>query len=283
MEDEAIARQTLVSAQRRLSQGDGAQNDALQATTAVARAALDLNRTQAAYEKSLAVLGYTVGLTPGVQFAVSDESLEMPVAAERRRELSAWLDNAQRHHPAIVAARTDIEAAKAQVTALRSAGKPTIDLQANYYENGFPQQGLATLRQRSTTVGITITVPLFDGFSNLYKVHEAEADVEAKEATLIDTERLTLTEIVKAYADASAAIDNLQTSQDLLDAALASQASSKRRYEAGAAEIVELLTSQMAFAEAGQERIRSLADWRSARLRLLATSGLLSRCELQID
>ena len=46
--------------------------------------------------------------------------------------------------------------------------------------------------------------------------------------------------------------------------------------EVSAADILELLNTQMALADARQERVRSLADWRSARLRLLATSGILS-------
>jgi outer membrane protein len=101
--------------------------------------------------------------------------------------------------------------------------------------------------------------------------------VKVKEAALIDVERVTLTDIVKAYSDATTAVANLRESQSLLEAAKASQASSKRRYESGATDILELLNTQTALADARQERVRCLADWRSARLRLLATSGILSK------
>jgi len=208
-----------------------------------------------------------------MHFDVPDE-VDSPAAADDR-SLSAWLNEARLTHPAILAARADLEAAQAQVRSARSAGLPTIDLQANYYANGFPQQGLATTRQRSATVGIGITIPLFDGFLNRYRVREAEATVSVKQALLIDTERLTLSEIVKAYSDASAAASNVRESQTLLEAATASSASSQRRYDSGAADILELLSTLGALADARQERVRSLAEWRSARLRLLATSGLL--------
>jgi outer membrane protein len=134
----------------------------------------------------------------------------------------------------------------------------------------------ALTRQRDTTVGIAITIPLFDGFLNRYRVRESEAIVRVKEAALTNTERGTLADIIKAYSDATAAAANLKDSQNLLDAAQASQASSKRRYEAGATDIVEVLNTQAALADARQERVRCLADWRSTRLRLLATSGALS-------
>jgi outer membrane protein len=273
-EDENLARDTVASAERRLRRGDAAQSDILQAKTALARAALDSNRARGSYEKSLAVLAYSVGLPTGIVYAVPDDLVAS--SAEVDRSLVAWLNDAKHSHPAILAARADVEAAQAQLVSARSAGRPTVDFQANYYANGFPQQGLATTRQRNSTVGIAITVPLFDGFLNRYKVREAQASISVKEATLIDTERVTLTEIVKSYYDATAAAENLEVSKDLLDSASASLTSSRHRYESGAADILELLTSQSALADARQERVRSLADWRSARLRLLATSGVLT-------
>ena len=274
-EDEAAARETLASAERRLDRGDGARSDALQARTALARATLDSNRTLGAYEKSLALLAYAVGLAPGTRFDVPDEA-EAPAATAVEKSLAAWLEEASQRHPAIAAARAELEAARFQVTSARSNGRPTLDLQMNYYANGFPQQGLATDRRRTATIGIAVSIPVFDGFLHRHKVHAAKASVQAREAVLIDTERLTLTDIVKAYSDTVAATSNLRESQNLLDAARSSQESSKRRYDAGATDILELLSAQAALADARQERVRSVAELRSARLRLLATSGILS-------
>ncbi len=280
-EDEAAARQTLASAERRLDSGNGARSDALQARTALARATLDLNRASGTYEKSLALLAYSVGLAPGTRFDVPDEA-EAPATITIEKGLAAWLEEASQRHPAIAAARAELDAARFRVISERSSGRPTLDLQMNYYANGFPQQGLATDRQRTATIGIAVSIPLFDGFLQRHKVHAANATVQVREAVLIDTERLTLTDIVKAYSDAVAATANLRESQSLLEAARSSQESSKRRYDAGATDILELLAAQSALADARQERVRSVAELRSARLRLLATSGILSNsAELQ--
>jgi outer membrane protein len=45
-------------------------------------------------------------------------------------------------------------------------------------------------------------------------------------------------------------------------------------------DILEFLSTQSALSDAQQERIRSLAEWRSARLRLLAAAGMLGRIAL---
>jgi outer membrane protein len=228
----------------------------------------------------VAVLGYFIGVPIGTSIQVPIESDPYPMP-HIEQALTGWLDDARRNHPAIVAARAEVEAARSQVIAVRSSSKPTIDFQANYYANGFPQQGLATTRQRSATVAVAVTIPLFDGFLTRYKLEEAKATMSLKETALSDTERLTLTDIVKAYTDATAAISDLRDSLELLDAALGSQSSAKRRYDSGAAEILELLTAQAGLADARQERIRSVAGWRSARLRLLATSGLLTNVDFK--
>jgi outer membrane protein len=279
-DDETVARETTISADRRLQRGDAAQSDVLQARSAVARATLELNRAQAAYDKARSVLAYSIGLPVDADIRVLPES-EPYASEDTERALRDWLEEARRSHPAIVAARAEVEAARAQLLSARSVGKPTIDFQANYYANGFPQQGLATTRQRSTTVGLAITIPLFDGFLGRYRIHEAEATLSLKETALVDTEQVTLTDIVKAYADATAAFGNLRAAKDLLEAASASQSSAKRRYDSGAADILELLSTQTTLADARQEQIRSTADWRSARLRLLATSSLLSNEEIK--
>ncbi len=76
---------------------------------------------------------------------------------------------------------------------------------------------------------------------------------------------------------------SLQASQQLLRAAEASMHSSQKRYNKGAADILELLSTQNVLADAQQERVRCLSDWRSARLRLMSSAGVLGRYALNIQ
>jgi hypothetical protein len=57
--------------------------------------------------------------------------------------------------------------------------------------------------------------------------------------------------------------------------------SSQKRYDKGAADILELLSTQSALADAQQERVRCLSDWRSARLRLMSSAGVLGQYGLE--
>jgi outer membrane protein len=277
-DDEVLARDTLASAQRRLAQGGAAQSDALQAQTALARISLEKNRAEGSYEKALATLVYVLGLPPDSAVVLpSDVDLQ---SGREEQDLSTWLKDAERTHPAIVAARAAVEAARAQVSVARSSGRPTLDFTGDYYQNAYPGQGLTSTNTKVTTFGLSVTVPLFDGFATHYKVRGAEATIREKEAELQETEQETLTEIVRAHADAVSSLRNLQASQELLQAAEQSLESSRRRYSNGAASILELLTTQAALEDARSERVRCLAEWRTARLVLLASAGVLNRASL---
>lgn len=159
----------------------------------------------------------------------------------------------------------------------RASGRPTVDFTGDYYQNAYPGQGLASTNTKVTTFGLSVTVPLFDGFATRYKVRGAEASAKMKDAELQDTEQQTLLEIVKAHADAESSLRNLQVSDELVQAARQSLDSSQRRYASGAANILELLSTQAALADARSERVRCVAEWRTARLTLLTSAGVLNR------
>jgi outer membrane protein len=269
----ALAQKTLEATKRREARGAAAAGDTLQATTALAKAQLASQRSGGDYRKALSVLLYTLGLAPGSNVQLPSEPA--PVPKDALSDLHLWLSQAQQRHPAIVAARAQWEAAKARVTLAKDEGLPTIELTGNLYRNGYPNQGLQATRSTTSTIGFMLTIPIFDGFSQRYKVKEAQAQAEQVEAQLHDTEHQVLMELVKAYADAQAALANLDASLVLQQAATAAVASAKKRYDRGAADVFEMLSSEQALAEAEQERLRCVVEWNSARLRLRASAGVL--------
>lgn len=275
---EELARSTMETAQRKESRGAGAQSDTLQATTALARASLDRSRAQGDHQKAMSMLIYVLGVPANTQLQLApdlaDDSRDMG------KDLDAWLAQAQSLHPAIVAGRAQVDAAREKVTATKSDGRPSIDVTGNMYQNGRPNQGLPSVNTTEKVVALTLNIPLFDGFAHLYKVRGAQAQVEQQQANLQDTTHQVLMDVVKAHADAQAALGNLESSHLLLQAAQNALSSVQRKFDRGAADILEILSTQAALADANQQRIRCLAEWRSARLRLLAAAGGLGHQDI---
>lgn len=275
---EELARSTLETAQRLELRGVGTQSGTLQAMTALAKASLDRSRSQGDYQKALSMLLYALGVPPGIPVQLaSDLDDEIQTL---KQDLDAWLEQAQRAHPAILAAQAQLEAAGHKVKAAESEGLPSIDFSTNIYRNGRPNQ-LSSIKNTETVLALTLNIPLFNGFANHYKVRGAQAQAQQQQSSLDDTKHQVLMDVVKAYADAQAAQGNLDSSRVLLQAAQSAVSSVQRKFGRGAADIVEILNTQAALADAQQQRVRSLAEWRSARLRLMASAGTLGRRGLE--
>ncbi|MEO5340560.1 MAG: TolC family protein [Magnetococcus sp. MYC-9] len=275
----SLARQTLDTARRREAHSAGARSDTLQAVTALAKAELERSRAQGGYRKAIAALVHVLGLPSGAEPVLVEDLHDS--TGRLQQELKVWLQQAQASHPAMLAARAHWEAARERVTVVRSEGLPSIEMTGNYFQNGRPNQGLSATRTQETLLGVTLNVPLFDGFAHTYKVRGAQAQVEQKETEWRDTEHQVLMEVVKAHADASAALENLTASRELLAAAQGAMETMRRRHDRGAADILEILNTQAALSDAQQERIRCMAEWRSSRLRLISTAGMLGTLQME--
>lgn len=276
---EANLRDILEVAKRRESKGSGAQTDTLQVMTALAKASLEKSRAWGSYQKTLSTLIYTMGLAANIQLVLAED--RSVTSQEYDTALTDWLEQTKQLHPAIAAARAQLAASQQKRLASRAEGLPTLDLIGNVYQNGRPNQGLSPTRTQETTLGITLNVPIFEGFLRTYKNRGAEALVEQREMELLDVERQILMEVVKAHADSTTALANLTASESFLVSAQALFSSVQRKFSKGAADMTEVLNTQVLLSEAQQERVRCLAEWRSARLRLFASAGMMGRQLIQ--
>lgn len=273
-----FAQQIFEATQRREARGAAPVNDVLQANAAYAKAKLAEQRAEGDFRKLRSALLYACGLPPEADVELAREV--EPIPSQAVADLKIWLDTAAARHPALLAAAAQVDAARAKVDVVRAQGLPSIDASGNYYRNGYPNQALQTTRSNNAMVGITLNVPLFEGFARTYQINEARAQVELAEAQLRDLRLQVLSSVVKDHADATAALANLESSATLLQATEAAVGSARRRYEHGEGDVLELLTAESAYTDARQERIRCIAEWRSARLRLFADAGTLDHVEL---
>jgi outer membrane protein len=284
-EDEHWAKETLSSVNRREAAGAAGRTDTLQVATAVARAALDRNRAEGDYMKSLSVLKYAMGLSDNISVELSDDltySTSAGAAQETATlsdQLDEWLRTAQLNHPAIKMATAQWHAALSAARATRTIGLPKLDFSANYYRNGYSNQGLALNNAQAASVGIFITIPIFSGFSQAHQARQADAVAEEREAELMDTEHSVQMGVIKAYAEAHAALGNLEASNTLLAIALEALASSQRRFDKGAADILEILNAERELGNAKEARILSVVRWRLSQLLLIAAAGKLEKVQ----
>lgn len=205
-------------------------------------------------------------VTPDVQFEESVADL---------------IDDAKRFHPSVVVAEAQIEAAEAKVRQTRAEGMPTIGFVAKYkpttLQIGMPQFPATT---REWYLGFQVTIPLFEGFSRTYDVHQADAQVDRQRYVLDEVKQKVGLDVWTTYQALKAAGQNVINSATLLDVAQRSYVAADRRYQMGVGNILELLSAQSALAEAKRQRIQALTDWRSERLQLAEKLGRLGMWDI---
>lgn len=273
-----IAGQMLLATERREVHGVSSLSDKLQAETALAKARINEVRAEGEFKKSLSLLIQIMGLTQGTTVTLP-HNLKLD-RIDEVTSLNEWLSEAEKAHPAIRQARARLAADKAKIAVVRAEGLPSLDATASFSRNGYPNQGLSSEGQSVTTVGVTLNIPIFDGFDRTYRIRQAQALAEQSQIRLQETTNQVLTEVVKSHADAISSLQTMKAVDRLMLVATRSFESSLRRYQRNAADILELLETQSALADAQMERIRALADLHSARLRLMANTGILGLDEL---
>jgi outer membrane protein len=279
---EQIARDTLANAKRRGASRKTSKGDADRALVAVSRAALEMHRASSQYRRVLSNLAKVMGLPSDTPLQLADESIVVGNALEidnivalNARDLQTYLQQAQDAHPAIQAAREKWHAAQDKLSASRTESQPTVDLSANSYRNSYPGQAPSSANPKVNSIGIAINIPIFDGFSRNYKIRQEKNQVDRREHDLEQTEQNVIKEVIKAHADTVSSTDKLRQSEAARDSASQALIVVRRKYITGAADITEMLNAQAALEQAQQDRISALAQWRSTRLRLVSSMGIL--------
>ena len=277
-----ISQQILRSVMNRADKGMADQSDVLQARSGLARAEYDASVSQGDAEKARAALSQVLGTSGLVhRYHVSTTEVELVLRSPEKDnavaslapDLEQRLEDVQSSHPAIAAARAQVESAQQTLLATRLEAMPTVDISWNQYDNGRPNQTLTAMSNTERTVALNLHIPIFDGFAQTYKVRAAQAQLEQKKAELGSTEAQVLKDTLYVFTDARAAISNLTSAQKLAVAAQLATESIKRKYDQGAADLVQLNQSLIALEAAKSDLVKSWTEWQSARLRLVVQMG----------
>lgn len=276
-QSERIAKESLAEASAKHDAGAGTLGDQMQAQTSYRRAILDRVAADGEVRTAVGTLAVAMGLdanTP-VHIAVSDPT---PESAAFTQGVNDLIEEAKAQQPKLVAARAKLEAARANVDAVRAQGLPTISLTGSLSQSDLshqqPQIGNPGSR-RDSVIGIQVTIPLFEGFASGYRTAQAQAQADAQEAELQNTELQVSLDVWKNYQSLEAATANLGNSKELLADAQRSLEIARGRYKAGVGTFTELLTAQTALIDAQRQRVLAVSKWRTARLGLGASLGQL--------
>ncbi|WP_334054502.1 TolC family protein [Burkholderia cepacia] len=276
---ESIVRESLVEASAKHDAGAGTLADKLQARTSYRRAVLERSSAEGDVRVATGALAVAMGLDANVPIRIAVQTRETKVPAGFDASIDQLIDEAKQRQPKLVAARAKLDAARADVDAVRAQSRPTISLFGSLTQNNpsYQQQpeSIPVIRSRGSTIGMQVTIPLFEGFSSGYRIEQAQAQVDAQEAVVRDTELQVSFDVWKNYQNLQADTANLDNSYELLSDAQNSLEIARGRYRAGVGTFTDLLTVQAALADARKRRALAVSAWYTARLKLAESLGKL--------
>jgi outer membrane protein len=265
---ELAARRSVEVVTGRFNAGTTTRADVLQAQTAADQATLARVRSEGDSSSARGQLAVVMGESAASTFSVVADPFPADVPAMQQR-VEALMQDAERQRPDLAAARDQWRAALADVDEARASGRPVIALKVS--ESYFDTRRLPP--ERYTSIGLSVTVPLFTGFLTTYRVRAAQAQAASLHAGVENLQLRVSFDVWSAYTALNTAAEQLKATAALRDSAAENERVALGRYQAGVGTVIDALTAQSAAAVARQQRIDAELGWQLARARLAAATG----------
>lgn len=250
--------------------------DVYQAKTLLAQSRLQLRKAQGEASKLKGALCNAAGLPVNAQLELAATDGQMPTQ-EVRYTIDEYLSKAKQTRPDLGAAEAQARAAHASADAATAQGRPTLALTVNGGKtfNNVQTDGF-TNGSSSGTIGINLSVPLFNGFRTTNTVKQAEARAAQLDATRDRVALQVELDVWQAYYDLDTAQAAITSAHALLRSASQAREVAQARYQAGVGNMPDLVSAQASEASARMEVIQAEMAWYASMSQLNYSIGVFS-------
>ncbi|MEZ5960032.1 MAG: TolC family outer membrane protein [Hyphomonadaceae bacterium] len=268
------ARQTNVSNLQRLQEYAQAQFDAgvvtrtdvAQAQARYAQARTQLVQAQGSMAASVEAYRRLVGRPPS-------ELQAPPAAAGLPMDLEAALATAVNNSPALISAQADTRLADANVASAAAQGRLNVTAEAGFSQGADFDDDLSG--SSSDSVGVRVSVPLFQGGAIRSRTRQARALRSASTLDLAATERSVQEVVTNAWTGLASARAAVQSAREQVDAAELAYEGVRLEQETGLRSTVEVLDQEADLLIARIALAQAERDLVVAERQMLAAVGTL--------
>ncbi len=199
-------------------------------------------------------------------------------------DVNSWVQQSEGAHPSIRVAQSNLEIAQLEVTKAEAGHKPTLDLTGSYNITRNPSGTASTptsFRSNSATIGLSLNVPLFAGYSTQNRIREtlslsdkARSDLEGARRNVAQATRTAFFGVVSGQGQVKALEAAELSSQSALDA-------NRLGYQVGVRINIDVLNSQSQLFQTKRDLAKARYDVLVGGLRLRQANGSLRAEDLQ--
>lgn len=205
---------------------------------------------------------------------------EVPLVPPNSLGMEGWVEKALAENPDVVAQRAALEIANQQAEFARGGHYPTLDVVATHGDNSSGGGTAGGFDQTSTTVGLQLSIPIFQGGATTSRVREAVANQDKARQDLEAVSRRVAQQTRQAYLGVTSGIAQVKALQQAVISNQSSLDSTKLGLEVGVRTSVDLLNARQQMFTARRDLAQSLYNYILSRLRLEAAVGDLNEADV---
>lgn len=283
-ESERYAEESYDAAALRHKIGQVPLADELQARGTYSQAILASQQAGNLLSQDRAALALLMGMPADSPVQVAELDNRLLEHDPFKGTVQSWMQQAQQKRNDLLASQAQIEGSKISLQALKRSDLATVSITTNVTQNNDTinvfRGGDAT---RSQAIGLSVSIPIFTGFSQTYNERAAREQLEAQEDTLASTELTVEQDVWNSWHNYETAKKSWETSQDLMTSALQLKDVALGRYKEGIGSILDVLNAESQYSSALQSNLQSRYNLLSARVDLVRAVGVLNLDSMHPD
>ncbi len=169
---------------------------------------------------------------------------DLPLQPPTPNNPEAWVKQAEQSNPTLLAQKDNVEAAKHNITVARSGHLPTITANVSYGKNTTWYQnpvGFDPNRPASTTIGLTLNVPIFSGGLTQSRVRQTIYQRDAATDALELQRRQIVQSTLNYYRSALAGISQVESSKASVESGQKALEATRAGFEVGTQTFTDVL------------------------------------------
>ncbi|HET7330721.1 TolC family outer membrane protein [Dyella sp.] len=208
---------------------------------------------------------------------------KLPMTPPTPNQLSAWVDQARLNNPNVLAQQFNVESAEHSITAARDARLPTIDATVSYGKRAiWYQNGPYNSEPGSTTIGLTLSVPIFAGGATHAQIKQSIYQRDSAQAVLTQQRRLVVRNTRNYFRSVTSGISQVEAARQAVLSSESALKATKAGFLVGTQTITQVLFAQSTLLQSQQQYSQARHQFILNKLLLEQAAGSLDVKDLNL-
>ena len=264
-------KQSYDEAQKRYKLGMVSLSDNLQAKTRYEQSLLTVVQHENKVKQFSGNLAVLLNVSPDTQIKLAKPTFDEKFIAIESDDVQEMMKTALANRPELQAQESNTRAQKENLTIAKTRMLPTIRANASAaYNDNWKHSSPYGMENAA---GLSLSMPLFSGFSNMYQAKQASYQYEQSQNQTESLKRQIENEVWSAYQNYKTAFRSYEISQTVLESAEENERVAFRYYEVGKGDIINLLAAVAQLADARQNKITAFYSLLLSKANLYKSIG----------